>query len=123
MATNRELDYNKEFCATREYSPIITISYQMHLKLIRKLKAQLSIENIANGMKVNPEDLLQSLEFYRIDPKLWALSGLNELKVKMLKLVEQIPDTEKQFNAGMKYLDKYDTDGIITDSTHTLRII
>jgi len=123
MATQRELDYNKEFCATSTHFPLITISYQAHLKIIKKLKAQISVENIAHKMFVDLEDFKQSLEFYRIDPKLWALAGINDLKSQALKTIPHISDPEKSFNASMKFLQQYDEDGIMTDNSVSLKII
>jgi DNA polymerase II large subunit len=87
---------------------------------IEHFKAQGSLNALAIHFRITSKVLSAHLKKHKIDFKALQLSGINTLKADMYKAIYNQKSPKDTFNAGMQYLNKYDTDGNAntTDTTN-----
>jgi len=78
------------------------------LEYVRKqLKGQSSVEAIADHYGISPTTLYKELKKVDIDVKSMKSIGLAQLRRSTFALISRLDDKD-QFDAGMKYLSRYE---------------
>jgi hypothetical protein len=71
------------------------------------LREQMSIASVAYEVGVSRDVLIRKLKEQGHDFKMIRRSGLESLQRRMFKLVSEQADAKDEFDAGMKYLSRY----------------
>ena len=87
-------------------------------KVIELLRQQMTIAGIASYYGVGPATLARHIKKHELDWREIKLSGIDQLRSKMYRMIDNINEPEKAFNAGMKFLSTYDRE-TLTKSVET----